>query len=110
MSGSPRVPEKLRPLFKNGLAEKLVELRENLHRHPELSFQEERTGALLHDELKSLDPANLERPCGRGLLLMRTFMDDVVFNDTGNEVTLIKQRVPRDSRIVVSEASEGGTL
>jgi len=38
------------------------------------------------------DPANLERPCGRGLLLIRTFMDEVQFNERGNEVTLIKRR------------------
>jgi CheY-like chemotaxis protein len=36
------------------------------------------------------DPANLERVSGRGLLLMRTFMDEVRFNATGNEVTMIK--------------------
>jgi CheY-like chemotaxis protein len=33
---------------------------------------------------------NLERPCGRGLLLMRTFMDEVRFNSTGNRLTLVK--------------------
>ncbi|MFN0050665.1 MAG: ATP-binding protein, partial [Planctomycetales bacterium] len=38
------------------------------------------------------DPANLDRPCGRGLLLMRTFMDNVIYNDQGNEVTLFKER------------------
>ncbi len=38
------------------------------------------------------DPANLDRPCGRGLLLMRTFMDNVIYNDKGNEVTLFKER------------------
>lgn len=38
------------------------------------------------------DPANLERPCGRGLLLMRTFLNGVTFNDTGNQVTLVKDR------------------
>lgn len=38
------------------------------------------------------DPENLERPCGRGLLLMRTFMDDVRYNPTGNQVTLVKRR------------------
>jgi CheY-like chemotaxis protein/anti-sigma regulatory factor (Ser/Thr protein kinase) len=38
------------------------------------------------------DPANLERPCGRGLLLMQTFMDEVTFNDTGNQVTMVKRR------------------
>jgi len=37
------------------------------------------------------DPANIEKPCGRGLLLMHTFMDDVRYNDAGNEVTLIKR-------------------
>jgi CheY-like chemotaxis protein/anti-sigma regulatory factor (Ser/Thr protein kinase) len=37
------------------------------------------------------DPANLERVSGRGLLLMRTFMDDVQFNETGNQVTMTKR-------------------
>jgi anti-sigma regulatory factor (Ser/Thr protein kinase) len=36
------------------------------------------------------DPSNVDRPCGRGLLLMRTFMDDVEYNSSGNEVTMIK--------------------
>ena len=38
------------------------------------------------------DPANLEKLSGRGLLLMRTLMDEVVFNDVGNTVTLTKRR------------------
>lgn len=38
------------------------------------------------------EPCNLERPCGRGILLMRTFMDEVRFNDLGNEVTLVQRR------------------
>lgn len=38
------------------------------------------------------DPANLERVSGRGLLLMRTFMDEVQFNETGNQVTMVKRR------------------
>ena len=38
------------------------------------------------------EPEYLDRPCGRGILLMRTFMDKVSYNDTGNEVTLIKLR------------------
>lgn len=38
------------------------------------------------------DPAMLDRPCGRGLLLMRAFMDDVRFNEQGNQVTLVKHR------------------
>ncbi|MCA8996564.1 MAG: ATP-binding protein [Planctomycetaceae bacterium] len=43
------------------------------------------------------DPANLERPCGRGLLLMRTFMDEVNYNDCGNEVTMRKRAVKTTS-------------
>jgi CheY-like chemotaxis protein len=38
------------------------------------------------------DPANLERVSGRGLFLIRTFMDEVNFNAKGNEVTMIKRR------------------
>ena len=38
------------------------------------------------------DPANLERESGRGLVLMRTFMDDVTYNDRGNEVRMTKRR------------------
>ncbi len=37
------------------------------------------------------DPLYLERPHGRGLLLMRTFLDEVRYNERGNEVTLIKR-------------------
>jgi anti-sigma regulatory factor (Ser/Thr protein kinase) len=37
------------------------------------------------------DPENIEKVSGRGLLLMRTFMDEVTFNDTGNEVTMVKR-------------------
>lgn len=38
------------------------------------------------------DPANLELPSGRGVLLMRAFMDEVKYNATGNEVTLTRRR------------------
>jgi serine/threonine-protein kinase RsbW len=35
---------------------------------------------------------NLERPCGRGLYLMRYFMSDVLVHPPGNKVTLRKHR------------------
>jgi anti-sigma regulatory factor (Ser/Thr protein kinase) len=38
------------------------------------------------------DPANLEKAAGRGVLLMRSFMDEVSYNSSGNAVTLIKRR------------------
>ena len=37
------------------------------------------------------DPANLERVSGRGVLLMRTFMDEVDFSERGNRVTMRKR-------------------
>src|SRR6187399_434211 len=49
------------------------------------------------DEGRGFDPAevpdpteaeNLERPCGRGLLLMRHYMTEVRYNSRGNTVTL----------------------
>lgn len=33
---------------------------------------------------------NLERPCGRGLMLMRHYMTEVAFNQRGNGVTMRK--------------------
>ena len=42
------------------------------------------------------DPENLLKPSGRGVLLIRTFMDDVRFNETGNEITMVKRYTPAD--------------
>ena len=35
---------------------------------------------------------NLEKPGGRGIMLMRAYLDFVEYNDTGNRVVLVKQR------------------
>ena len=37
-------------------------------------------------------PGALESKGGRGLVLMRAFMDQVTFNEQGNEVTLFMRR------------------
>jgi len=37
------------------------------------------------------DPVNLEKVSGRGLLLIRTFMDEVLHNRQGNEITMVKR-------------------
>jgi CheY-like chemotaxis protein len=50
------------------------------------------------------DPANLERPSGRGVLFMRTFMDEVRYNSVGNVVTLVKLREPRPEILAESRA------
>ena len=60
----------------------------------------------VRDEGRGFDPTgvpdplaleNLSRPSGRGILLMRTFMDDVTFRrppSGGTEVTMLK-RLPQ---------------
>ncbi|MEE2640772.1 MAG: response regulator [Planctomycetota bacterium] len=35
---------------------------------------------------------NLEKPSGRGLLLIRTFMTQVSHNESGNQITMVKKR------------------
>ena len=42
------------------------------------------------------DEINMERMGGRGLLLIRSFMDQVTHNSTGNSIALIKNVVPLD--------------
>jgi serine/threonine-protein kinase RsbW len=53
----------------------------------------------ISDEGPGFDPAdvpdptaveNLERPCGRGLMLMRYYMNEVSFNERGNAVSMRK--------------------
>jgi CheY-like chemotaxis protein len=39
------------------------------------------------------DPLRLEMVHGRGLLLIRTFMDEVTHNERGNEITMVKRLV-----------------
>lgn len=63
-------------------------------------LNEEEIYIRIRDEGPGFDPKvipdptdldNLERPSGRGLLLMQTFMDEVHYNDVGNEVVMIKR-------------------
>ena len=35
---------------------------------------------------------NIERPCGRGVMLMKAYMSGVTYNKNGNSVTLTKHR------------------
>jgi serine/threonine-protein kinase RsbW len=37
-------------------------------------------------------PENLDRPCGRGIMLMRCFMSKVEYNERGNAVVMEKVR------------------
>lgn len=43
---------------------------------------------------RPVEPEDLSRVGGRGLLLMRTFLDEISYNDRGNVVTLTKRFAP----------------
>jgi serine/threonine-protein kinase RsbW len=41
------------------------------------------------------DPTSPDRvclPCGRGIMLMRAYLDEVTYSDQGNEVQLVKEK------------------
>ncbi len=50
------------------------------------------------------DPENLERPSGRGLLLMKTFLDEVEYNPKGNQVRMLKRRITAEEEMVIEES------
>jgi CheY-like chemotaxis protein len=67
----------------------------------ELEVDRERARIVIRDEGpgfnvsaldKPFDPEDLMRVGGRGMILIRTFLDEVVHNDRGNQITLIKRR------------------
>ncbi|HEX9582532.1 MAG TPA: M20 family metallopeptidase [Gemmatimonadales bacterium] len=58
----------LAPLFTPEARERLLALRHDLHRHPELSFEEHRTAERLEGELAMLNPANLARVAQTGVV------------------------------------------
>jgi len=39
---------------------------------------------------------NLRKPCGRGIMLIRSYMDEVAYACSGREVCMVKQRQPRN--------------
>lgn len=57
-----------------------------------IEIEDEGAGFDLEDVPDPTEDVNLERPCGRGIMLMRHFLDKVVYNDKGNRVTLEKAR------------------
>jgi len=67
--------------------------------HVTASINRERITLVVRDEGNGFDPhglpdptdpANLQKVSGRGLLLIRTFMDDVSFNTMANQITMVK--------------------
>ncbi len=69
--------------------------------HVAYTVDHERFDIRITDQGRGFDPEdvpdptaveNLERPCGRGLMLMRYYMTDVAFTNNGNSVEMYKLR------------------
>lgn len=57
-------------------------------------IQDEGPGFDVHHVADPTDIENLMRIGGRGLLLIRSFMDEVTHNDTGNQINIVKYLTP----------------
>jgi len=57
----------------------------------EFTIRDEGPGFDVSQLPEAVDPLSHGKAAGRGIILMRTIMDEVKFNATGNEVTLIKR-------------------
>ena len=62
------VPPKISGLFTAETRKALLELRHEIHRDPELAFQEERTATRLEGALRALRPTELRRVAGTGVI------------------------------------------
>ena len=49
------------------------------------------------------DPETLQEHGGRGLVLMRNFMDQLAFNESGNEVTMVM--LPHNMNVTTAAAA-----
>jgi serine/threonine-protein kinase RsbW len=56
-----------------------------------LAVRDEGEGFNPEDVPDPTAPENLTATCGRGLALIHAYMDEVYFNDEGNEITMVKK-------------------
>jgi len=63
-----------------------------------IEIEDQGPGFVPADVPDCTDDAYIDRPCGRGLLLMKNFMNDVAFNDCGNAVMMVKRRTSSETR------------
>jgi serine/threonine-protein kinase RsbW len=71
--------------------------------HVHCAFKHDRFEVAIADEGPGFNPEevpdplceeNLERPCGRGLFLIRHYMTDVTYHAPGNRISMFKLRKP----------------
>jgi serine/threonine-protein kinase RsbW len=65
----------------------------------DIDIADEGNGFDPEDVPDPMSAENLERPCGRGLLLMRHYMSEVVFHPPGNRLSMSKLRGPNNGAV-----------
>jgi len=73
-------------------AKKVVVRYQVSHEFFEIQISDEGTGYNPNDVPDPTDPENLERPCGRGLFMIKHYMDEVSILGRGNTISLRKTR------------------
>jgi serine/threonine-protein kinase RsbW len=63
-----------------------------------IEIEDEGEGFVLEEIPDPTADENLERPCGRGIMLMKAFLTIVEYNETGNIVILEKMRDVDDDK------------
>ncbi len=56
----------------------------------EISIRDEGDGFQPGKLINPLSAEGIERNCGRGVFLVKSYMDEVSFNDKGNEIKMVK--------------------
>ncbi|MHC4819430.1 MAG: response regulator [Planctomycetota bacterium] len=89
-------------LYMQELAKRMKEMPWKQRRvHVDARFSSEEARFAIRDEGPGFDPESLPDPCegenllkchGRGVMLMRSLMDECRYNATGNAVTLVRRR------------------
>ena len=57
-----------------------------------VAVEDEGAGFKLEEVPDCTAEENLDKPSGRGIMLMRNFLSSIEYNDKGNRVTLVKER------------------
>lgn len=71
-----------------------------------IEIEDEGPGFVPSEVEDPTEDENLDRPGGRGIMLMRAFMSVISYNDAGNRVTLVKVREPIDAAEDEAETDE----
>jgi CheY-like chemotaxis protein len=87
-------------------ARKLVRITADLSsKEARFTIEDEGEGFNVNEIPDPLDPANLFKPSGRGVLLIYNIMDEVAYNERGNRLTMVKRPEPSlDQELIESLA------